>query len=101
MTDIRRYYLPNSIVFITSVTHSRRNIFNSKENIDLYWSILDKTKSLQSFELMAYVLLPDHFHWLIKLPQENPIFSKILLSFKGNFTYQYKKIHTISTPLTL
>jgi putative transposase len=101
MTDIRRYYLLNSIVFITSVTHDRKKIFDSTENIDLYWSILEKTKSLQLFELMAHVLLPDHFHWMIKLPQENPNFSKILLGFKGNFTYQYKKIHHISTPLTL
>ncbi len=56
---------------------------------------------LHPFEMMAYTIMSDHFHWLIKLPQENPNFSKILLSFKGNFTYQYKKIHNISTPLTL
>ena len=101
MTDIRRYYLPNSILFITSVTNDRKKIFNLTENIDLFWSTLEKTKSLLPFELMAYVLLPDHFHWVIKLPQEDPNFSKILLSFKGNFTYQYKKIHNISTPFTL
>jgi putative transposase len=51
--------------------------------------------------LIAYVIMPDHFHWLIKLPQESPNFSKILLSFKGNFTYQYKKIHNIPTSLNL
>jgi putative transposase len=101
MTDIRRYYLPNSIVFITSVTKNRIKIFSSKENIDLYWDVMRKLMLLNPFELMAYVLLPDHFHWMIKLPQENPNFSKILLSFKGNFTHQYKKTHNVSVPLTI
>jgi putative transposase len=101
MTNIRRYYLPNSIVFITSVTKDRIKIFNSKENMDLYWDVMRKLMLLHLFEMMAYTIMPDHFHWLIKLPQENPNFSKILLSFKGNFTYQYKKIHNSSTPLTL
>lgn len=101
MTDIRRYYIPNSVIFITSVTKHRIKVFNHEENIQLYWDVMGKLNHLHPFEMLAYAIMPDHFHWLIKPIQEDANFSRILLSFKGNYTYQYKKTHHISAPFTL
>jgi len=53
------------------------------------------------FELIAYVILPDHFHWIIKMPENNPDFSKVMLSFKWNFTLNFKRHYKISSSLKL
>jgi putative transposase len=101
MTNIRRYYQPNSIVFITSVVEKRNPIFELETNYELYWDIFNNVAKIHSFEMLAWVILPDHFHWLLKLTEDNKDFSKILGSFKGNFTYKYKQLHQITQPLTL
>ena len=85
MTNIRRYCIPDSIYFITCVTKDRIKLFNNENNCFLFWDILDKTRKKYNFSLLAYVLLTDHFHFLIK--PENCTISNIFLSFK-------KKVYT-------
>jgi putative transposase len=53
-------------------------------------------KRKYSFEIFAYVLLPDHFHWIIKMPEDDTDFSKIVHSVKRNFTLNYKKSNGIN-----
>jgi putative transposase len=101
MPDYRRYYLLGFPVFITCVTQNRQPIFKAKENLELFWKSVEMVKDNHHFDLLAHVVLPDHFHWLIKLPENNPDFSKVLLSFKWNFTLNYKRYHKISTSLKL
>ena len=101
MTDIRRYYLPNSIVFITSVTNKRIKIFENNENINLLWDTLKNEKEIVPFDLIAYVILPDHFHWLLEFSEKFFDFSKVLKSFKWNFSLNFKKMYDLKSPITL
>jgi putative transposase len=101
MTNIRRYYLPDSIIFITCVTLKRNPLFNSDVNMNLFLGTMDEVRRIYPFELSAWVILPDHFHWLITLKAGYANFSKILASFKGNFTHKYKQYYKITSPLTL
>ena len=101
MINIRRYYLPNSIVFITCVTAKRNPLFNSNENIALFLDTVENVRKIHPFKLLAWVILPDHFHWLISLNDSNANFSTIIGSLKGNFTYQYKQLNHITHPLIL
>jgi len=83
MTSYKRYYLPNHFVFITVVTHNRNDIL--VENVDLLRQCIVKTKEKFVFDVFAIVILPNHFHIIIK-PQNIKEFSVIIGSIKRRFT---------------
>jgi len=101
MPNYRRIYQPNACVFITVVTAQRTPYFHHKENILLYQETLQNVQNLYPFDLIAYVILPDHFHWLLNLTGNNKDFSKIVHSFKRNFTVNYKHFNDIQQPLSI
>ena len=101
MPNFRRYYLPNAVIFITCVTHNRIPFLRDEANFQLFWETLRRIQEIHPFDLLAFVIMPDHFHWLVSLPEETPNFSKIMQSIKWNFTINYKKAHNISSPVTL
>ena len=100
MPNYRRHYFPNSCVFITVITRNRIPLFLRGENVEIYFDTLSNVKQLYSFEVFAYVLMPDHFHWIIRLLNDSQDFSKIVHSFKRNFTINYKKAKHINTPIS-
>lgn len=97
--NIRRFYIPEAIYFITSVTRERKGIFKKDKNIELFWSTLRRVQGYYPHELQAFVLLPEHFHFLIK--PVNCSFSKLFQSFHKNFTLNFKAFHSIKTNLRL
>lgn len=85
----RRYFVPNSLVFITQVVNKREPIFREKESVALLLKVLHTVKEFHPFNMLGYVFLPEHFHILIK-PTGASHFDKIMGSFKTNFTKEYK-----------
>jgi putative transposase len=100
MPNFHRFYIPNSLVFITSVTCDRKPLFRDLANLEIYSQTLQKVKELYPFRLIAFVILYDHFHWLMCCEEPNN-FSQILHSFKRNFTINYKKSKGIVEPVNL
>ncbi len=95
--DIRRFYYPGQIVFITQIVKDRKRIFNNLEMVDLLRVTLKNVKKLHPFDLLAFVFLPDHFHILIR-PTGESNFSQIMHSVKNNYTRVYKqRINHIGT----
>ena len=99
MPNYRRYYIPNSIIFITQVTRDRVQYLESFENLEIFWETLRNVQKILPYNLLAYVILPDHFHFLIKIDDEKGDFSKIMHSIKRNFTFNFKGIHDIKSNL--
>lgn len=95
MRNYRRYYIPSSAVFITCVTHHRIPYFANAENIELLLVTIQDVQKIHPFTNIAYVILPDHFHWIIQPTGENHNFSSIMQSVKWNFTRNYKKANGI------
>jgi putative transposase len=91
MPNYRRLYLSGQPVFITAVTYKRRRIFSNIQCIHLLLSTIDSVKVLRPFDLLAYVIMPDHIHLLIKTPEDSPNFSPIISSIKRNFIRNYRK----------
>ena len=89
--SIRRYYVPNAIVFITQVVDRRTAIFQQPAFVDLLRTTLRNVKERHPFTMLGYVFLPDHFHLLIR-PTGESNFSDIMQSLKRNFTINYKKL---------
>ena len=70
MSKLLRYYEKGSIYFLTVVTHQRNNILVS--SYTFFKESLDKMVSKHNIELIAWVVLPDHFHILIDPNDNNP-----------------------------
>lgn len=84
MPNYKRYYTPDSIVFVTIVTAGRIPFLI--ENIDLLrQSIKD---SIYKFQIIAGVVMPDHLHLLIK-PENIRDLSKIIFSIKYRFSRNF------------
>ena len=98
--NIRRYYIPNTIYFITAVTRHRKPIFADETNLDILRKTLRNVKAIHPFIMRAYVFLPDHLHALVK-PDDATNITKILQSAQRNFTVNFKKAKGIIQPLRL
>ena len=89
MSNLRRYHENGYIYFVTNVTYDREPMLTA--NNDLLWNAIYISKSRSGFELIAWVVLPDHFHLVID-PGEVPI-SIVLQRIKMSFAAQYRKRH--------
>ena len=86
MTNIRRYFRPNDISFLTHVTQDRAPIL--VDHFDLWESAVRTIRERNHFELLAWVVLPDHCHLLID-PSENDI-SAVMRRIKLSFSSAYR-----------
>lgn len=84
--NYRRLFVPNAYVFLTVVTYNRKPILI--ENIDLLRAALKETKKYFNFEIIAVVVLPEHFHIIFNLEtiEEYP---QIIKSIKYNFSEKF------------
>ena len=101
MPNFKRHYIPNSIVFITGVTDHRQPYLASDDDLHLFWRTLRNVREIHPFGLLAYVILPDHFHWLMRVDDESGDFSRVLHSIKRNSTLNHKKAHRIEASFSL
>ncbi len=65
----------------------------------MFFETIRKVREIHPFRLLAYVILSDHFHWLMKVNDSVGDFSQVMHSIKRNFTINYKKTHNIKTPI--
>lgn len=91
MTDIRRYFRSGDISFLTHVTHKRLPILT--KNIDLLCKAWHSIKAKSQITLIAWVVLPDHMHVLVK--NRNCDLSSLTKRFKLSFSYHYRWRHEL------
>ena len=101
MPNFRRFYVPDAIVFITGVTRRRRPYLQHRADLDIFWETMRAVKEIHPFRLLAYVILPDHFHWLMRAEDDAGDFSTVLHSVKRNCTLNYKAAHGIAESFRL
>jgi putative transposase len=86
MSNLRRYDSFGKPVFVTNVTYNRAPIL--ADNEDLFWRGMENAKIKYPFDLIAWAIMPEHFHLLIA-PGDIPI-SKIMHDFKLSFSAYYR-----------
>ncbi|MCB2213898.1 transposase [bacterium] len=96
--NFRRYYQKDQIVFITQVVQNRYPAFNNPDIVSLLRQSWRRTKDRHPFNMLAYVVLPDHFHFLIQ-PKGNSNFSQVMHALKLSFTLSYKHQTKTTKPL--
>ena len=86
MSDFRRYFVPGGTCFFTIVTYDRRPILITPEGRDRLRHSIITVRGKWPFQLIANVLLPDHWHCVLTLPSEDFEYSKRILKIKELFT---------------
>ncbi len=83
MSNYRRYFLKNHPIFLTIVTHNRKNILIN--NIELLRKSFKITKKYYSFEIIAICIMQNHIHMILSLNNTNEL-PQIIRTLKQNFT---------------
>ena len=87
MANYKRLFLDGCSYFLTVVTHRRNPIL--VDNIDILRDSFRESKRFYSYDIEAIVVLPDHFHMMIR-PDNSKDYPHIIKSIKYNFTKRYK-----------
>ena len=86
----RRAKTPGATYFFTLVTHHRRPIFDKSENIDLLREAFRYVMKQYPLKIDAITILPDHFHCLWKLPENDADFSTRWRLIKSYFSRKFR-----------
>ena len=102
MRNVRRFYVPDAIVFVTMVTKKRAILFDREHptHTEILFDKLRTVRKRKPFKLLAYNFLPDHVHLLLR-PTGEASFSSILGSAQRSYTFEYKEHHGIQGSLSL
>ncbi|CFX12632.1 Transposase IS200-like [Syntrophomonas zehnderi OL-4] len=85
---LKRYVEPNTVYFVTSVTHERNPIFNDRLATELLLNIILYNKFACHYHIYGFIVMPDHFHLIIQ-PYKDTDLSAIIRRIKGNFARFY------------
>jgi len=67
---LHRYYGAQHLHFITCSCYRRQAFLNTGKRRDLFLKILEEARRKYRFVVHGYVLMPEHFHWLITEPEQ-------------------------------
>lgn len=89
----RRLRISGSLWFFTLVTYHRRVIFDNENVIAKLQLAIDKTLSIKPFQIEAFVILPNHVHMILSLPEDDTDYSNRIRMIKSTFTKDFMKGH--------
>jgi putative transposase len=87
MSHYRRAIQPGGTFFFTAVAFDRRPVLDRPRARSLLREAIRAAKAARPFEVVAFVLLPDHLHTLWQLPPDNGDFSTRWRQIKARFTH--------------
>lgn len=76
MSEYRRANIKGGTYFFTVVTHQRQKILLGEEVRKALREGIEKTRVIFPFQIIAWVLLPDHLHCIWTMPDGDSDFSK-------------------------
>ncbi|MCX6827001.1 MAG: transposase [candidate division Zixibacteria bacterium] len=87
MSKLLRYYGSGQLYFVTAVTYDRLAIL--AEHADLFWESIDKIREKAEFDLIAWIIMPDHFHAVIDFKESS--LAEIMKRVKISFAFLYRE----------
>ena len=70
---LRRWYGGGDLHFITSSCHQRQPSLGSPSRRDLFLKIFEEVRRKYEFQVIGYVVMPEHIHLLIGEPDERSV----------------------------
>jgi putative transposase len=92
MPEYRRIFVQGGTYFFTIVTFNRLPIFSNDDACHLLRKVVLRVKQSHPFEEVAYCILPDHFHTLWKMPENDCDYPLRWRAIKGIFTRDYQEL---------
>ena len=82
--DLRagRVSIPGQVYHLTSVTHGRIRVFEEFRAARTLVQVLRAAEEQRQARTLAYVVMPDHFHWLMQLEPGHSL-SKVMAAVKS------------------
>jgi putative transposase len=94
---LNRYYGQGDLHFITFSCYARRPYLGTPSARDKFLQILDEVRSRHKFQLLGYVVMPEHVHLLIGEPQAGDP-SKSMQMLKQTVSRRMKLWHEAPSP---
>jgi putative transposase len=88
MSNYRRVKIPGATYFFTVVTYERRRILCIEGVPGIFHDIMEAVRKELPFTIKALVILPDHLHCIMVLPENTADYSRIWALIKLRFTKQ-------------
>lgn len=76
MTRWRRVFIPGGTIFFTLVTERREAILTTEKGRALLGAVMRECRQRWPFEVIGIVLLPDHLHAILRLPNDDADYPK-------------------------
>lgn len=89
MPEYRRWYVLGGTYFFTLVTYERSKQLTSDLARVLLRRAIDEVRSELPFQIVSWVLLPDHLHTVWTLPPGDSNYSERWKRIKGAFSKSY------------
>ena len=86
-----RYSQSNSEYFITFNTYNRKTIFDEFIIAKLFCQQIAKNENKHNCLWLTWVLMPDHFHGLLRLGENEATLAKVVGELKGSSAYWINK----------
>jgi putative transposase len=100
MSDYRRYFVAGGMYFFTVVTYNRCPILTTKEARKFLRDAINKIAKDRPFHLFATVLLPDHWHLIMQLPENDTDYSVRMKRIKEELTLAWLDADLPASPVT-
>jgi putative transposase len=68
-----RYQQEGDDHFITFSCHDRKSYLNTPSARDIFEDSLESTRKRYKFEVLGYVVMPEHVHLLVSEPESKPL----------------------------
>ena len=88
-----RLRIPGALWFFTLVTYHRRIILDSESTIAKLNLAFKKVSAMKPCQIEAFVILPDHIHLIMSLPEGDSDYSSRIRMIKVAYTKDYLKDH--------
>lgn len=85
----RRSQIGGGTYFFTVVTYNRLKLFNSPSRIALLQDSFRQVKERHPFTIDAIIILPDHLHCMLTLPQGDARYPLRMRMIKSHFSRKY------------
>ncbi|MCA9216067.1 MAG: transposase [Planctomycetales bacterium] len=100
MSEFRRFFVPGGTYFFTLVTYDRKPILTTEDGRFYLRVAIEHVRQKRPFEIFATALLPDHWHLVMRLPQDDFAYSTRIRRIKDEFTTRWRKTHLPEAPVT-
>ncbi|MGZ4867859.1 MAG: REP-associated tyrosine transposase [Candidatus Angelobacter sp.] len=81
---LHRYYGAGYLHFITTSCYQRRALLGGQQDRDLFLQVLERVRRRYRFDVVGYVVVPEHVHLLLSEPERgNP--SIVMQALKQGF----------------